>query len=162
MIQKMKSVFKWFCTFVILTYSSLSVHASSPCRDQIDSCEYYRCISNQLGCRNHDYFIGFGEKYCKIYLKSEPQYTSEGQAFLQTVRHCLKDQIETSYDEFTCKNAKSIAISKHVDCYIYSGYCQLGNEDKSKVFVSALASILTEPLIIQTGLEVEQACSMIQ
>jgi hypothetical protein len=157
----MNSVFQRIFAFVLFLYFSLSANANSPCADQIESCQYYRCISNQLGCKNHDYFIGFGEKYCKIYLKSEPQYTSEGQIFLQTVRRCLKEQIETSYQEFTCQNAKSIAIRKHVDCYVQSGYCQLGNEDKSKVFVSALASILTEPLIIQTGLEVEQACSMI-
>ena len=157
----MKSAFRRISIIVLFLCFSLSADADSPCTDQIESCQYYRCVSNQLGCKDQDYFIGFGEKYCKIYLKSESQYSSDGQTFLQTVRRCLKDQIETNYDDFTCANAKSIAISKHVDCYLQSGYCQLGNEDKSKVFISALSSILTEPLIIQTGLEVERACSMI-
>ena len=96
-------------------------------------CESYRQKASQLGCTDDNYLISFGYHYCLSFLEIQNDFSAQGAETFTKIRSCLVDTLEKA-PGLTCENVQDVAEKSHVDCYVQSGFCQLGRSDRWAVF----------------------------
>jgi hypothetical protein len=102
------------------------------CKPDLNQCEAYSLISEQLGCDDSGYLVSFGERYCRKFVEKNDHFSTYGQAILSDIRTCLISQIEAE-NHLTCENAHDLAQRHHYNCYLESGYCTLGLFDRMQI-----------------------------
>ena len=136
---------------------SLQAYGDSGCQEFLGDCEYYSCIEGQKRCGKRGYPLGFGKKYCSRFGNLSEQLSEEGQLWMETVRNCLIEKLETVSLEATCREFKREAISQHVPCYVNSGYCELSKKDK-KIVLKTIRKSLWRPTLFVAGIRVIHLC----
>jgi len=131
--------------------------AYSECQNYLDDCEYYSCVESIKNCGKSGYPTGFGKKYCNKFEENLSSFSIEGQNWVSSVKHCLIEEMELISEAATCTTYKKKSVSKHVPCYVSSGYCSLSKEDK-KIVIKTISGSLWRPSIIRAGLKVLSAC----
>ncbi|EQC45541.1 hypothetical protein [Bacteriovorax sp. Seq25_V] len=133
------------------------VSAYSECQIYLDDCEYYSCVESIKSCGKTGYPVGFGKKYCNKFEKNLNKFSHSGQNWVTNVKHCLIQEMELISEAATCSAYKTKSVSKHVPCYISSGYCSLSKKDK-RLVIKTIKGSLWRPSIIKAGLKVLSAC----
>lgn len=142
---------------IVLFILSFSTYAFSECQQYIDQCEYYSCVETIKKCGKRGYLSGFGEKYCRKFQSNESLFSSNGKEWIESVKSCLINEIEMTDESASCSHFKTRSISRHVPCYISSGYCELSKRDKSMV-IKTIRGSLWRPSIIKAGLKILSQC----
>ena len=141
----------------ILLFSSLIVWGAADCSQFSNDCEYYTCVAQSRHCTSKSYPINFGRKYCLRYNQSFQKFSSNGKRWIQDVRRCLIQKMESYDSELTCHELKIRAFKDHIPCYIDHGYCELSNQDKIEIIKTVLPS-LRHLRVLYSGAELSLAC----
>ena len=130
-------------TVFIATVVSTARAELGRCQQLMGRCDYYLCLEEEIGCGPRGYFKDFAYPYCNKYKNSELLFSSKGKKFLQFVRPCLQDQMNSYLSNLVlegnqnkvefCSELKSFAIDSHVTCYEQGHFCGLGIFEKLKV-----------------------------
>lgn len=121
---------------IICTVLFFLQNVMAECVVSSESCEFYKCESERMGCSKKDYLIKFGHKFCQKYLTNQEEYSVEGERFLIRVRECLQREIRNHNfvkEKQTCSQVEEFAFETHAPCYVESGFCQLGLKDRNRV-----------------------------
>jgi len=105
--------------------------------------------------------MGFGYKFCEIYLKSENSYSPEAHAWLRRVRVCLMEEFASADQQNrsrTCRLVRSESFRSHVGCYVETGFCDLKSKDVLQVFW-AMKSSARHLEIYQDAQGIVRACA---
>lgn len=123
-------------------------------------CDFYQDISNKLQCSQDDYFLRFGEKYCRVFIAKAPRFSSEGQNFLRQVRQCLIQKIANGvkHGALSCSNMDELAMDHHINCYVKSGFCTLSGSDRRELFLLTWRAML-ESNILEMSWKINSACN---
>jgi hypothetical protein len=149
---------KFLATFLFIAIPRLSF--AEHCTPRVQSCGYYLCEEKNHHCGPKGYPLGFGFRFCQVFLNTEKSYSPEAQTWLRKVRVCLmkKFQEANAYEERTCREIKTISFRSHVGCYVSTGYCHLKANDKFQIFW-ALRTSLIYPEVFHDAYAVTQVCS---
>lgn len=128
------------------------------CVPNVDSCGFYLCEEKIHQCGPHGYPIGFGFKFCQIFLNSEQNYSQPAHEWLRRVRVCLMNDFERPNDTRNCGQIKSDSFGSHVGCYVQTGFCELNAFDKMQIFWAMRASAV-HPEIYSDADGVLKACA---
>lgn len=145
---------KWMIFFLLLSFQA---NGESNCQQFLSDCEYYSCIEESKRCGKRGYPLGFGKKYCNRFAGLSHQLSDQGKRWMETVRNCLIEKLETVSPEATCRKFKREAISQHVPCYVESGYCELSKKDK-KIVLKTIRKSLWRPTLFVAGIRVIRLC----
>jgi hypothetical protein len=119
--------------------------AGDVCEPNVDSCGFYLCKEQTHNCGPKGYPIGFGFKFCQIYLHSEKNYSPAAHAWLRRVRVCLMEEFAKTDAENpgrTCGEIKSEGFGSHVGCYVKTGFCELSGVDYLQIFWAMRSSMI--------------------
>ena len=99
--------------------------------DGCGQCEYYACREKQNQCGEEGYLLGYVGKYCKRFSSvTQPKLSPAGQAWMDNVRECLVEVIDSSTDSNTsCSEIETIGVASHASCYAEAGFCSLSLTD---------------------------------
>jgi hypothetical protein len=129
---------------------------------------YSQCFSHLCSCSSspYEYFISYGEKYCKTFLDL-PGLSAEGKAWRDSTLKCLQETIvpmlppDGQASTCDCKQMQVRAFDSHVACYTKPGasICSLGYADWMLIFntVGGVSS-LTDQKNRKQMLEVAKVC----
>ncbi len=107
---------------------------ASPCDKYIGQCEYYLCQESEYHCGEKGYLIHFGQHYCEnFYQNLNHELSPKGQVWIDNVRTCLQNKMESFEASNSCRNLKKQAYRSHSDCYLKANFCQLSFSDKKKI-----------------------------
>lgn len=137
---------------LILCVLAISVQA----KPRLKECEPYREKARELQCPKENYFIDFGYKYCREFIKRNNEFSPEGRVILAKIRGCLLERISRN-EKLTCENAKSEAQEDHYVCYIESGFCDLDFFDQMTIFDTVYGE-LSDPDFMETSNRIAAAC----
>jgi len=141
--------------------SPFFVSAQEECVPNVNSCGFYLCQEKHHQCGPKGYPIGFGFKFCQIYLNGEKSYSPKAHEWLRKVRICLMEKFNETEKETngvrTCGAIKSDSFHSHVGCYVKTGFCELSLKDKAQIFW-AMRSSLIHTEIYQDAIGVSKAC----
>lgn len=129
----------------------------SPCRFDGSVCDYYCSKALELGCTKSNYLVGFGQKYCKSYIRNAGEFTPSGREVLAKIRQCLIADLKSKSD-LSCQNAESYGLHSHFGCYTESGYCALSLGDKMEIFWLAGRQIFNPKVRAALG-QLDDYCS---
>ncbi len=138
------------------------------CVSAADSCDFYQCAEDVLGCGDSGYLIDVGLKYCKptkidIRIKDKDEQSSL-LSFKSRVRQCLQENVKSivreSSEDLTCPSLKDKALRSHVPCFVDNGFCELSTFDTLAIYDRPLDFVL---LVGVTGMikmwhELSHAC----
>ena len=108
-------------------------------------CQFYQDLERATQCGPQGYAVRFGLPYCEIYLRLEPQLSSMGQQWSQSVRRCLQQHLQAPFVKGyeTCAQLRDIAVQSHLDCYLQNGpisFCDLPLADQLAIVTHAAVS----------------------
>uniref|UniRef100_A0A1X7SN28 Uncharacterized protein n=1 Tax=Amphimedon queenslandica TaxID=400682 RepID=A0A1X7SN28_AMPQE len=90
-------------------------------------CSFYDCLSTKFQCRDNDYPLAYGRKYCLRYASESSCFSTGGQAWVTNVSKCLMQSIVNSplYNNVntTCDQLETFTFESHPRCYIENGFC---------------------------------------
>lgn len=119
-------------------------------------CQFYSCRDAQAAtsCGARGYYLGFGGRYCEKFLQvTRPRIGPAGQRFLDTVRDCLINFVDTQIPAATtCSDVKQRAFNSHVACYRDSGFCSLPVSDQLLILNTVDLVDIDFVTILKTGL----------
>ncbi|MES3038982.1 MAG: hypothetical protein V4736_13835 [Bdellovibrionota bacterium] len=142
---------------MIFTFLAGHARASRNCAYLMGTCDYYTCVSMELGCSQEDYPIKFGYRFCKKYVDDNEKYSANGQIFLSNVRNCLQRELEKS-NELTCQNVGAVAATQHEACYKKAGFCNLSVPDKTLLVKSIFKKMLKDSKFRASALKIAGSC----
>jgi hypothetical protein len=122
---------------IFLIFNSVSSFAVELCEPRVDSCGFYLCQEKNHLCGPKGYPLGFGFKFCQVYLQTQQNYSPAAHAWLQRVRVCLMNEFtkeEAENPSRTCREIKSQSFHSHVGCYVRTGFCELTGMDHLRIF----------------------------
>ncbi|WP_413288519.1 hypothetical protein [Bdellovibrio sp. HCB337] len=130
------------------------------CTPDVNSCAFYVCQEKQQPCGPRGYPLGFGFKFCQIFLDTEQTYSVDAHAWLRRVRVCLMDSMNELSENGprSCKQIKDEGFRSHLGCYVDTGFCELSFADQWVISWSMRTSFV-HPEVIRDGVAVMQACS---
>lgn len=111
--------------------------AKEVCEPNVNSCGFYLCQEKKYSCGPKGYQLGFGFKFCQIYLDSEQNYSPAAYQWLRRVRVCLMQQyaqVESHSTQRSCGEIKADSFHSHVGCYVDTGFCELSGLDYIQIF----------------------------
>lgn len=120
-----------------------STPSFSQCVNTIEpTCSAYRsCFNEFCDCSQSetDYFLSFGERYCKAFL-SNKDFSSQGKQWRDSALRCLQETLvpliplEKNKD-CDCEGIRRFAIDSHVSCYaaVSPSVCNLSLEDLAEI-----------------------------
>lgn len=113
---------------ILILLFTFSAGANSDLRQ----CDTYLDVAKNLECDQENYLIKFGYRYCRKFIEKEHKFTDRGQLILSGIRSCLLDRL-VSEPQLSCGNVQIISETHHFQCYVDSGYCELGPWDQLKL-----------------------------
>jgi hypothetical protein len=119
-------------------------------------CDNYLQIAEELHCQSKNYFVDFGYKYCRKFIKHNDSFTDQGQVTLNTIRNCLIDNLRANR-QLTCENSMEEGYRSHVPCYTQNGFCDLPFSDKFEIFLITSKEFF-RPQFQQTMDEIQSYC----
>lgn len=137
------------------------------CVPNVDSCGFYACQEKRFNCGPRGYPLGFGFKFCQIFLNTEDSYSPEAHAWLRRVRVCLMEAFVEANDHAeegtvrTCKVIKTDGFDSHLGCYVKTGFCDLSTWDQFKISWQMRNSFI-HPEVVADGLSVLKACASLK
>ena len=140
---------------------SFNLYAFEECQHLIEECAYYACVEGIKKCGERKYFIGFGLKYCNSFDFRSAKFSEEGKLWLDDVKSCLIESIDSLDESLSCRKLKKASISSHVNCYVKSGYCNLSFRDKKEV-IKTIKGALWRPSILRAGLKINFKCGKVE
>lgn len=146
--------------FILSVLNPFKAYATV-CSNQLGTCDYYQCLEKQEKCGKKGYYVDFAEKYCLKYQKEQSEYTKSGQEFLNHIRLCLQQKLETTVVQNEkrpgCKEIKKIAIATHKECYNQYKFCELPESDQRKIKFTAKKEVL-DFQVLKFAIWLEKAC----
>lgn len=146
---------------LLLVVAPLFSFATELCKPNVDSCEFYLCQEENHHCGPKGYPVGFGHKFCKIYLDTEKNYSEEANGWLRRVRVCLMEEFANADQQNrsrTCDQVKAESFRSHVGCYVETGFCDLKASDVFQIFW-AMKSSAKHIEIFQDAKGIAKACA---
>lgn len=130
------------------------------CEPDVSSCSFYLCQEQEHRCGPRGYPVGFGFKFCQLFLNTEKNYSNEAYGWLRRVRVCLMDSMNeiVSRGRKSCDQIKDEGFRSHLGCYIDTGFCDLSLRDQWKISWAMRTSFIHRE-VIRDGLSVMQACA---
>ena len=95
-------------------------------------CDTYLDVAKNIECGQENYLVKFGYHYCRKFIEKEHKFTDRGQMILSRIRKCLLDRL-VEEPQLSCSNAQDMSENHHLQCYIESGYCEIGAWDQLKL-----------------------------
>lgn len=118
-------------------------------------CQFYNCRDAQATstCGSRGYYLGFGGRYCERFLVvTRPRVSAAGQRFLDTVRDCLVNFLDTQVTPSSkCADVKTRAFNSHIACYRDSGFCSLPLTDQLLILNTVDLTDIDFSTILRTG-----------
>ncbi|WP_142696251.1 hypothetical protein [Bdellovibrio sp. NC01] len=68
------------------------------------------------------------------FLKDQALFTPDSQRWLTDVRECLQVRVGEVVNNLACDKIEKEALDSHVSCYVDTGFCQLKNAEKWKIY----------------------------
>lgn len=149
----------FFSLFLLLT--PLVSLAGDVCEPNVDSCGFYLCQEKIHNCGPKGYPVGFGFKFCQIYLDRENHYSPAAHAWLRRVRVCLMEEFaktDLEHPGRTCSAVKSDGFGSHAGCYVKTGFCELSGVDYIQIFWAMKSSVIHAE-IFKDARSVAKACA---
>eukprot|EP01084_Bolivina_argentea_P172384 298611_1 len=102
------------------------------------SCDWYiNCLEGFKTCTDEGYAIAYGNYYCEEFLQNIYEFSTAGQAWIDSVRLCLQTAlvpvINTDTSSTTCDDITDAGFATHSNCYIDGGICFLSPLDWAKI-----------------------------
>ncbi|MCM2282762.1 MAG: hypothetical protein NDI61_13055 [Bdellovibrionaceae bacterium] len=157
MYRSLLSIALWGAMFSMV--SEASTLAQTACSNQVGSCAYYGCLSDELACRPQAYLRRFGRSYCSLFEARADEYTEQGQKFMTEVRLCLQLELDAEIG-LTCQNVERRSANHHVTCYLESGYCELPRKDQFLLQRTIFKDLASRPALWGAALRISRACLM--
>lgn len=132
------------------------------CLPNVDSCGFYLCEEEKSQCGSRGYPLGFGFKFCQVFLNTEHRYSPEAHLWLRQVRVCLMEtyvEAQSAQPQRTCGEIKSQSFRSHVGCYEETGFCELRTQDQMKIFWALRESVIY-PEVYQDAQAVLRTCAL--
>lgn len=148
---------------LILMLAPLFSAAAERCVPNVNSCDFYLCQEQSHHCGPKGYPVGFGHKFCQIYLDTENNYSQEAHGWLRRVRVCLMQEFEKADEQNrsrSCDMVKSESFRSHVGCYVDTGFCDLKAYDVFQIFW-AMKSSAKHIEIFQDAQGIAKACAAV-
>jgi hypothetical protein len=102
-----------------------------------DDCSFYRsCVETAHPCGDDGYALGFGERFCNVFMEHDDAFTPKGRTWLRSVRRCLQTELVDALDApMACSALSDRAYGSHAGCYTLSGnsICDLPARDVAKL-----------------------------
>ncbi|MBS1971023.1 MAG: hypothetical protein JSU04_11985 [Bdellovibrionales bacterium] len=150
-----------FILGLFLLLAPLVSMASDVCEPNVDSCGFYLCQEKSHHCGSKGYPVGFGFKFCQIYLHSEKNYSPAAHTWLRRVRVCLMEEFakaDIENSRRTCSEIKGDGFESHAGCYVKTGFCELSGADYLQIFW-AMKSSAIHAEIFKDAHSVAKACA---
>jgi hypothetical protein len=104
------------------------------------NCDFYNRLNRYCGCKETDYFLGYGRRYCDRF-QNATGWTPAGAKWRDRTLVCLQESLTQQIKRdlngvCNCEKAKAIAWQTHVRCYTQSSasVCQLPIADVAKIY----------------------------
>lgn len=143
--------------FFLLPLSSFAKEPAS-CVPNVESCSYYLCAEQRHTCGPRGYALGFGFRFCRVFLESQESYSPQAHQWLKDVRVCLMNALENTTSEKTCGDIRRKAFHQHIDCYMSTGFCDIQNQEKLRI-VWGLRQSFLQKSVIQDAYAVAKLCA---
>lgn len=146
--------------FISKTYA---VNLGEFCASDVDSCTQYQCAEYVFNCGEKHYLTKFGHRYCEAFrLQQEKRkFSNQFDNFLSDTRLCLQEKLSDIDFSSSCPEIADYGLESHVDCYLDSGYCELGFNQVGFLFHMISDAVFTEfrGKIIKQFHMISTACS---
>ena len=117
---------------VFILVLGFSLAAGAACRPDAETCDYYQCLSAELGCGSSHYLTRFAGRYCQAYLENADLFSQTARTWLQQVRLCLQSELN-DVSASSCSAAARAGWASHFNCYDSLGFCDLPRADKISI-----------------------------
>lgn len=141
---------------LVLLLASQTVIAQEVCFSTSNSCSAYQCLENRYQCGEKGYLRQYGLRMCETYLRQQDKLSAPLRAWYQRVRVCLQDSLLV-HPFSSCEEIEEHAFASHLDCYIFTGYCELSEQDKINNMVLTGKDVFNWMSIV-TGLQISNEC----
>jgi hypothetical protein len=121
-----------------------------------DKCDNNICDKNcsmeaETECGLDGYALGYGFKYCTMFVNSINSFTSKGQTWVYSTMNCLQKALVSPLQscEKNCETLKNLAFSSHPSCYVNNGVCDLPPLDWVTLLTIVGKDLLTYDGLVQ-------------
>lgn len=134
---------------------------ADPCIPKVGSCGFYACEEKRHHCGPRGYPLGYGFKFCQVFLNTEREYSLPAKSWLRRVRVCLMESFKRVNGDThkTCRKVKNDSFRSHIGCYKRTGFCDLRSSDRLQI-IWALRNSVIYPEAIRDGLAVMETCAL--
>lgn len=149
----------------IISTSTASASFKFTNASENSDCEYYKELSEHLGCDEENYLTKFAYHYCTKFNHTSAKYSKEGQDVLLNIRTCLIQSMEQAalnendHGSLTCPATEGIGLTNHVDCYVKSGFCEIKSSERVKIGLTINVQLL-KPKMQKVYREIYRRCGL--
>ena len=142
---------------------AVPVNATDSCQVVAQDCSFYeRCAEKHFNCGAKGYALGYGQKYCQAFKKDAPNFTPQGQRWIDSVMFCLQGEIVPLVENgtsMTCPEFKNFAYDTHPRCYTLreNSVCKLPLPDWLRLLFVVRDELL-DPAMFKQALQVAKDC----
>lgn len=147
-----------FVFLLLFLFPVSSMSSEKACTPAVDSCSYYLCAEQRYSCGPKGYALGFGFRFCQVFLNTQETYSSRGHQWLKDVRLCLMNALESTANEKTCGDIRRKAFHQHIDCYTSTGFCDIEGHEKLRI-MWGLRQSFVQKAVIQDAYAVAKLCA---
>lgn len=101
--------------------------------------------------------MGWGHRFCELFLNKEESFSIEAGQWLRENRNCLQARAEEIKEGAQCSQIRKAAMDSHVGCYVDAGFCELSLADKAAILWN-LRSAMVAPEAWLQGLSLNKVC----